>query len=513
MDIKADIYKYGVHSSVRVSEGTLIADIVDVDQPCGGKGICGQCQILASGTLSPVTAQERKTLTQAELDEGYRLGCIALALGDVDIHLPQAQVFEQITQGEDGHIKPVAPIFAKWGIAVDIGTTTIAAKLFNTEGPVEGVGMKNPQTLYGADIISRIEQAINGKGAPLTAAIRRALAAVMDSLCKKADISAEDVEGMTITGNTTMLYLLTDRNPLSLSAAPFAADHLFGEYMPAEALGLPGHARVYLPRCISAFVGADITTAILASSMADKVGPELLMDLGTNGELALWHDGHLHCCSTAAGPAFEGVGIQMGVYGIQGAIDKVWVQEGQICYSTIGGIPPVGICGSGIIDALAVMLDTGIIDESGTFDDDVPASYAEHVLETEYGTAFHIGGGIIVTIADVRNVQLAKGSVRAGLETLLSSVCVEKSEIGTLYIAGGFGSFINIASAVKIGLIPEELANRVKILGNAAQVGAAMILCDSGRIPDLEELARQGETIHLEANPVFTEHYMTHMFF
>lgn len=513
MDIQAEIYQNGGSTQVCGPEGTRLADLVNVNQPCGGKGTCGRCRVLAAGALSPVTEDERKTLAPAELEEGYRLACIAKALGDVEICLPQEQVFDQISQGEDGHIRPRAPIFSKWGLAVDIGTTTVVARLFSMEGSVMGVGMKNPQTLFGADVISRIEQAITGREAPLTAAIRRALAEILDSLCKKAGISPEEVEGIVITGNTTMLYLLTDKNPVSLSAAPFAADHLFGEYIPAETLGLPGSAQIYLPRCVSAFVGADITTAILASGMVGENKPRLLVDLGTNGELALWHSGCLHCCSTAAGPAFEGVGIHMGAYGVQGAIDKVWIDQGKICYSTIGGKPPTGICGSGIIDALAVMLEAEIIDETGAFSDDAPAAYAEHVLETDDGPAFLIGDGIIVTNADVRSVQLAKGSVRAGMETLLDFSGVRKEEIDVLYIAGGFGSFITIANAVKIGLIPEELVDQVKILGNAAQVGAAMLLCDQGRILESEALARQGETVHLESNPVFTEHYMTHMFF
>ncbi|MCC8123130.1 MAG: ASKHA domain-containing protein [Oscillospiraceae bacterium] len=513
MDIRAEIYQNGRSSTVCRTEGARLTDLVSVSQPCGGKGTCGRCRVLAVGALSPVTAEERKLLTDHELEEGWRLACAARALGDVEIRLPQAQVFDQISQGEDGHIRPVEPIFSRYGLAVDIGTTTVAARLFSMDGPVMGVGMKNPQTAYGADVISRIEQAIHGREGPLTAAIRRALATIMDTLCEKCGISAQEVTGLVVTGNTTMLYLLTGRNPVSLSAAPFAADYLFGEFMSGAELELPGTARVYFPRCVSAFVGADITTAILASGMAHSVRPGLLVDLGTNGELALWHGGQFHCCSTAAGPAFEGVGIHMGVYSVRGAIDKVWIDEGKICYSTIGDEAAVGICGSGIVDALAVMLEAEVIDETGAFCDNMPAAYADYILETENGPAFHIGGGIIVTGADVRSVQLAKGSIRAGMETLLDAAGVAKSELDVLYIAGGFGSFINIASAVSIGLIPEELAGKVKILGNAAQVGAAMLLCDQGRIAESEVLARQGETVHLEANPVFTEHYINHMLF
>ncbi|MEG2434843.1 MAG: ASKHA domain-containing protein, partial [Ruthenibacterium sp.] len=298
------------------------------------------------------------------------------------------------------------------------------------------------------------------------------------------------------------LYLLTQQNPDCLSHAPFEADTLFGSTIDAAALHLPcaANAAVYLPRCMSAFVGADITTALLASDICTKPQTSLLADIGTNGEMALWHDEKLLCCSTAAGPAFEGAGLSMGVQGIAGAIDAVTF-GGTLPFAvhTIEDAPPCGICGSGIVSALAAMKTANILDETGYLQDDADF--------------FALTDTVHITQRDIRMVQLAKSAVCAGMRTLLDTADVSFAQVQRLAIAGGFGSYLDLHAAGAIGLFPAELEPKAEVLGNAALTGAAMILLDGRLMQKSAALAETAQTADLGTSPVFMEHYMNCMQF
>ena len=302
---------------------------------------------------------------------------------------------------------------------------------------------------------------------------------------------------MVITGNTAMLYLLTATPPDALSRAPFIADRLFGELVPARGLGLDCDAQVYLVRCMSAFVGADITSALLASGICRQDDTRMLIDIGTNGEMAIRHNGRLYCCSTAAGPAFEGAGLSMGMPGEVGAIDHVTLDGDRLAAHVIGDASPRGICGSGIVDALACLMQTEQLDESGLIEDD-PTDIAPPVSLTQ---------------KDIRMVQLAKSAIHAGLCTLVDNVSLDWDDIAGLSIAGGFGSYLNLESAAKIGLLVPELLDRTIVIGNAALGGASMLLLDKGLRGESEELARSSETVDLSSNPVFTRYYTEGMLF
>jgi len=221
-----------------------------------------------------------------------------------------------------------------------------------------------------------------------------------------------------------------------------------------------------------------------------------MVDIGTNGEIALSHDGKLTVCSTAAGPAFEGVGISMGMRGETGAVDRVWLDGDELKYHTIGDAEPIGICGSGLVDAAACLLDNEELDETGYLEDDVC-----------------IAGDVVLTAKDIRMLQLAKGAVRAGINTALISASVDVGQLDTLYIAGGFGSYLDIASAARIGLIPLELTDKVKVTGNSALGGASMLLLAPYLRDRCSEIAGSAEVLELSSNPVFTNEYMEQMMF
>lgn len=482
--------------------GSLLSDVLlprhPLEAPCGGQGRCGKCRVRVSGAVSPPTPAETARLTPEELAQGVRLACCTQVVGDCAVELFHTGESQIRLAGKMPKF-PLAPAFACYGVAMDIGTTTLAALLYNREGiQLAQASCPNPQAAWGADVISRVQAALQGKGAQLAAAVRDALARLICQLAGQAGIAPGDIDGLTITGNTVMLYLLTGTDPDCLSRAPFAATRLFGESLPAGDLDLPcPRAGVYLPRCVSAFVGADITTALLASGICQKPGTRLLTDIGTNGEIALWHQGKLSCCSTAAGPAFEGAGLSMGMPGRSGAIDHVTVKGGALRAHVLGGGPAQGVCGSGVIDGLACLLELGLLDETGLLEGDPAMLQAPVSLSQQ----------------DVRMVQLAKSAVCAGLTTLLRTAGVAGGQVEELAVAGGFGSYLDVENAGKIGLLPRELVPKVEVLGNAALSGAAMLLLQKGLRPQSQALAASACTVDLSANPVFLELYTDNMFF
>ena len=394
------------------------------------------------------------------------------------------------------------PIFEKFGAVVDIGTTTLAARLYAHDGTLLAcAAVPNPQRIYGADVISRIEKSLGGEREALAQCICGGLDELLRQMEQEVEVAPENVDTVVLTGNTTMLYLLTHRDVDCLSHAPFVADELFGRWADPEEITLAAApaARIYLPRCMSAFVGADITCALVASQICAKPDSALLTDIGTNGELALWHDGRLLCCSTAAGPVFEGATISQGMQASKGAIDRVAWCGGQICCHTIGDVPAIGICGSGIIDAAAVLCQQEIIDETGAFADD----------EESYSLTQEVA----LTQKDVRMLQLAKSAICAGMLTLLEVENIDVAELPQLVIAGGFGSFLNLHSAARIGLYPPELESHASAIGNAALAGASMMLLRGEYLTQSVALAEMSETVDLSSNPIFMDNYVECMSF
>ena len=474
--------------------GTPLSEIVSGEHPCGGHGKCGKCKVIATGALSPLSDAERSLLTEAELSRGVRLSCLTLALGDCTVERMGEKRGTRILT--DATLPPItlAPAFSRYGVAIDIGTTTLAARLYDKKGNLlADSSCLNPQSEYGADVISRIESSINGKKALLSDAIRRAIDTMILELSQKAEIENCAIDGAVITGNTVMLSFLAGVDVTPLSRAPFRADRLFGEALLADTLGLVSlekNTPVYLPPCIGAFVGADTSCAVLASELTKRKNA-LLVDVGTNGEMALWDGDALTVCSTAAGPAFEGVGISMGMRADLGAIDRVRIVDGELKTHVLGDIPPLGICGSGLVDAAASMLDLGLLDESGFLEDE----------------PFVIEASVSLTQKDIRMLQLAKSAIAAGLVTLMQETNTAPADVPLFSIAGGFGRYLGLESAARIGLLPEALVGVARTVGNAALGGASMLLLDTTLREKIEVLAKGARLLDLSTNPIFMDSY------
>ena len=456
---------------------------ISMPHPCGGVGKCGKCTIEVLGDVSLPDEAERAA--------GCRLSCRTRLYGDAIVTLKNLALSSSgliVAENYKENIEPATGMADCIGAAVDIGTTTIALSVYDlaTGKCLASKSALNPQSVIAADVMGRIDAALNGK----LSTLQEMLVSCIRTLAEATGYF-DNIHNWVLTGNTTMLYLLTGKTPQTLAVAPYAADHLFGEKI--TFLDKPA----YLPNCMQAFVGADITCAVLASGMCDSTKTTLLCDVGTNGEIALWKGGTLYVTSTAAGPVFEGAGISCGCQSIPGAIEAVTLQGTTLSVSTIASAAPVGICGSGVIDAVACLLANGTIEETGYMEEE----------------SFPLCEGISITREDIRNVQLAKAAIAAGIRTLLEVTGTSAEDISVFYLAGGFGKHLNLDSAVRIGLFPAELKNKVKVLGNAALQGAAAMLTKEKLKEKAAFLTKAAQHVSLGGDATFNKFYIEEMLF
>lgn len=483
------VWQNGICRELEATSGVLLSDVLvragyETVRPCGGNGTCGKCAVTLSGLVSPPNVQEQKA--------GCRLACQARLLGDATVMLPDSSKLSQIETAVHLEEITVNPAQEGYGAALDIGTTTLVMQLYDLSSGklLAQASGENPQRAVAADVMGRIGAALQGHSALLQQQIETAAAGLLESVCRQAQLQEAQVGTLVVTGNTAMLYLLTARDTDCLAHAPFVADTLFDTEVTLLARS------VYLPACMHAFVGADITCAVFASGMCRDDRTALLCDIGTNGELALWKDGRLYVTSTAAGPAFEGAGISCGVGSVPGAIDRVWVEGSTVQLHTIGDAPAVGLCGSGLLDAVAAGLQLELIDETGAMEEEL-----------------ELAPGVTLLPKDVRAVQLAKAAIGAGIRTLLETAGITPRDVQKVFIAGGFGSHLDIDNAAAIGLIPKDLASRVSVIGNAALSGAVAVLLDRDHRHAIRQIAGRACHVDLGGNPSFNEHYMEQMFF
>jgi len=474
--------------------------------PCGGRGVCGKCKVRCGGELSPVTDEERKFFDEDMLSAGWRLSCVTKVLGDVYVNAPESARPDICADFEEPTVNG-EPMFHTYGAAVDIGTTTVCVRLYDKNGFLSTAAAPNPQAVYGADVISRIGAQLAGNGAVLKSLICECIITLLIEASGKAGVPYPAIDAVVITGNTAMLCLLTNTDTEPMSHMPFTSRDYFGRYISPKELGL--HAeKVYLPSCISPYVGADITCAVLACGMQNRDDAVLLADIGTNGEIVLSVNGNMTCCATAAGPALEGAGITCGSMAVPGAVDTVNAAEDHLECTTIGGKPPVGICGSGIIDAIAAFLDAEIMEDTGLLDDECEiAPY----LDDEQ--AIVLTGSVYVSQKDVRMVQLAKSAICAGIRTLIKNRKCREEDISELLVAGGFGKHIRFESAGKIGLIPPALQEKAVAVGNAALAGASLLLRDISLTETASRIAQKCKVVELDQDPAFMDFYTSGMLF
>ena len=548
-----------------------------LDAPCSGKGTCGKCCIIIEETrkTDPPKQREKEVFTERELEEGWRLSCMTVPTDDLYVCIPeirenQIQVQMEFVRntkmesdvqattvicenkiedraqiGSDGEIKPENMDTEKsvYGIAIDIGTTTLAAELISLTDEIclKTASSVNHQRAYGADVISRIRAAASGDAEKLRESILKDVRDLAETLLAGQDENVLNVSKIVIAGNTTMIHLLLGYSCVGLGAAPFTPVNLApedmtwgelnGEYEETRESGDAKESGVardgsdarehgYVRECghtginqttkvqimpgISAFVGGDITAGMMGCGMRpDKC--EMLIDIGTNGEMVLAAGDHFLVSSVAAGPAFEGGNISCGMPGVPGAVCRaVLFGKNNMVTKTIGNKPAIGLCGTGIIDVMYELVRHHIVDTQGIL--------GEPWFEKGFPV---VPGKIYFTQEDIRQVQMAKAAICAGLEVLLQKSNISYEQIKKVYVAGGFRMGLDMEKALGIGLLPIGLRGKLTPVGNSALEGAARCLTHSKESSDMQpqEIAAISHEINLADTPEFQELYLKHMQF
>ncbi|MGQ9456287.1 MAG: ASKHA domain-containing protein [Armatimonadota bacterium] len=418
-----------------------------------------------------------------------------------------------------------------YGIAYDLGSTTVVGYLMDliTGRELAVSSTMNPQTLYGDDLVSRISFASTQEGGSeiLRSVVVDALSRIAENLARAAKVSLDHVYKVTVVGNTCMTHLLLGIDVTSLGQSPYVPGMCSDVTVTAKDLGLPivPEAPVIVLPNVAGFVGSDLVGVLLASEWEKDGRTRLAVDIGTNGEMALLHDGKTYVCSAAAGPAFEGAGISCGMRGAPGAIDSVVISD-DIYVSTIDNRRPIGICGSGLVDAVAQMLDAGLIDGFGRllspdeFKSEASA-VRRRLINGSSGPEFMLvekhssGTGMPITLThtDIRRLQLAKGSIRAAIATLMRIAGVTEEDLSEVLLAGAFGNYIRVESAIRIGLLPAVPLERVLSIGNAAGAGARLALLCEHEMQVARELARKAIHVELAVSPDYQMELMERMMF
>ncbi len=411
------------------------------------------------------------------------------------------------------------------GIAFDIGTTTLVGYLIDLETGKEltYAARLNPQVQFGDDVVSRLHHALQQPNGlrQLQQAVIRGMNEIIAECCQVANVSPTDIYELVCVGNTAMMHLLLGVNPEPIALAPYVP--VFNEPVTVEAwrLGLKIHPNGLLTTlpCVAGYIGADTVAVVLTHLHEPDGEPVVALDIGTNGEIVVRHQGQYWCASAAAGPAFEGGRIYQGMRAERGAISQVSVERTDakiwLKVQTLGGSLPKGICGSGLIDAVAALIELGVIDETGRMKNDLP-EWKERFLSINGQKAFQLVSpnlserteGIVLSQRDVRELQLAKGSIRAVTEVLLQVAGLDWGKVSQVIIAGAFGFFVNLKSAQKTGLLPPLPLERFFPVGNAAGAGAKLALRSIVERQRAKELARKMTHVPMTGNPAYEEALM-----
>jgi len=535
--------------TVEAEQGDLLGDVVaktgfPLEQPCAGRGTCGKCKVLVEKGVADPDEIERQNLTPGELALNNRLACRARVKGETRIVLSPIvvysnKIFKHSTRYRREKDVPL-------GLAIDLGSTTVAAfltMLDNGEVAAAGGGL-NQQTVYGADVISRLAAAVDNPENAIRLH-RLALASInqaVDSL-KLSDRIRERVERVTIVGNVAMHHLLAKQPLKQLAVMPFQP-HSAESIVDAKSLmgGIfPDKTHVSLPPLIGGFVGSDALACLAYFGFDEADAPMAAIDLGTNGEVMVTDGDRIVTASTAAGPAFEGVNISCGSRAVDGAITKVEVDGDHFKLTTIADAEPVGLTGSGLLSAISEFRQIGLIDPSGRINpacdqhsdkiengdaDSIEGSgstsgtlpaecerYADQISKDDQGARriqLMPNKDLYLTQLDIRELQKAKGAIRAAIDVLMNQLELKPEDMEEVILTGSFGGQVDIDAILQIGMIPPVKREAVKTIANGAGLGAAMFLTDEG-FALAEKLAQKAEQVDLDLDPQFNRFYVEGM--
>ena len=470
-----------------------------IPSPCGGKGICGKCTVVIE-------------------DIGAVRACGYYPVHDIMVTIPEPSVMQVLTESFWPDPEPVPDIFPAGdlpflGLAVDLGTTTVVVFLddLRSHRNIAIRSFPNPQHTYGADVVSRIQfcrEHTDGTSR-LHKDIIEAVEKAAGGLCAIHGFGPSLVARMVVTGNPTMLHLFKGVNPESMAVFPFTPVFLEEQNLTGSEIDLVDFPwiKVEMVPSVSSYIGADIVAGLASVSLNPLPGWSLFLDIGTNGEMVLWNGNEILACATAAGPAFEGARISCGMAGVEGAISII----GPDGYDTIGGKPAIGLCGSGLVDAVAMLLDAEKIDMMGYMENNEELLAGKGIFNSLNDKRFY--ASISLTPQDIREVQLAKGAIAAGIKVLMLEAGIVAEDVSQVFMAGGFGYALHDWSAGRIGLIPDGLEKRQIRAGNTSGLGARLWLHSGEFRSSARELCARIRYVELSDHTDFNDLFMWEMTF
>ncbi len=492
---KRTIRLHPLGKELSVNDQTPLIDVLHefgIEFPCGGKGTCGKCKVrLLDGEIKTSDIHLQK-LEQLGLTADWRLACYSSCTSDITLEIEQ---FNHLILADESSFE--FSVQEGYGVAVDLGTTTIVAQLIDlSSAKVLAVEtLLNPQVKFGADLISRIQACLDGHQTEMTQIIRSAIGTMIGLLLKKHKV---ELQKIILVGNTAMQLIFSGCDVTPLSAYPFHTENLEMKTFSSEELewNFLANKQILFYPSIGSFVGSDILAGIAATGLHKKEKYTALIDLGTNGEIVVGNKQKIVCASTAAGPAFEGANISMGMRAVTGAISSLNLSGGKIEANVIGNTTPKGICGSALIDAVAILRKQELIGLFGEIN-----SGAQQIPITRK---------VSLTQKDINEFQLAKAAIAAGLNILTNELAISLADLEEIYIAGGFGSYINLENVVATGMI-ELPAEKIRKMGNTALIGAKMFLFSDTEMTG--NILNKTRHINLEGNPNFQDIYVEKMLF
>jgi len=505
---------------------------VNISRHCGGAGTCGKCRVSAidgERFLSPLTLTEKKLLKKEEIDFGVRLACCAKISGSGTLRVidPVDDPGSRILEGTSG--RPVAdwsPDRKGLGVAVDLGTTTVVCYLLDLDRhKVIGThSFLNPQVSYGDDVISRIAASTLQPGglARMQEMLVEEMNRAFSALTEEAGTVPGALSEVVVAGNTVMEHIFLGISPESIGHSPYSPQFRTHPPIAASELGLiiaPDGAVKLIPN-VAGYVGGDIVAGIAAHAVDKEKPLRFFVDIGTNNELVIGSEERMYCCATAAGPAFEGARISQGMRACNGAVEKVAMTEEGVSYEVIGGSVPKGLCGSGLIDVVAMLLREGVIDSRGRMltheectDERIKDRLSSDDNRINRFLITDSNDPVYLTQKDVREVQLAVGAVKVGTEVMMEQMGTTVDGIDEILLAGAFGSNIDIASAITVGLLPKVEREKVRFIFNSSGLGACMALASADFYRATEQTMSRMEYIELSSLKDFQKRFIRSMLF
>lgn len=501
------VYEGKEKHEIPFEEGNTVLDVLQqggiksFTAPCGGKGTCKKCTVFV----------------QCDDFSGTRLACMVAAKDQMNIEIAP-EVRSSIAEEWEGDVYQPTTGQSGYAVACDIGTTSVVCRLFDlkTGEPLSGISGSSSQRIFGGDVLSRLKAAEEGHAKQIHEMIVQQVSFFIEELCRKEEIQKEEIKRITVAGNTIMMHFFAGLDPSEISTAPFQPLSLFGKTMNGSEIGLDFKGDVFICPAVSGFIGSDVTCGILESGMHKSEEKMLIIDLGTNTEIIMGNREKMVSCAVDGGAVFKASLLEHGMIAANGAISGIKYEDGELVLEVLGNGAPIGICGSGYIDALGILFREEVLDELGHIVDpeETDSPLAKYIGTEEGRNVFYLTEDkkVFLSQEDISKFMLAKAAIYAAIRILSKETDTRLSDLGKLVLGGAFGTFAHRSNAAILGIIPKECKGKTMKSGNIVLAGASSAALSETAREELLGIQKRVQVIDLPTHPMFNDAFMDGMF-